>query len=124
MVLLKNIKLGKNGLLDLCHGLINNGNSGIEGINENELSSLISSRKIDVTSEYSTLKDVEIIIVCVPTPLDKKHEPDLGYVIDAATKLSLYVKRGTLIIFESTVSPGTTRDILAPLITCFFTRED
>ena len=97
-------------------GLINNGNSGIEGIDENELSSLISSRKIDVTSEYSKLNAIEIIIVCVPTPLNKKHEPDLGYVIDAATKLSVYVKRGTLIIFESTVSPGTTREILAPLI--------
>jgi UDP-N-acetyl-D-glucosamine dehydrogenase len=96
--------------------LICGGSAQIDGIDHIELRSLIDSKQINVGTEYSAIENSKIIIVCVPTPLTKDHKPDLGFVIGATEELSPFIKKDTLIVFESTVSPGTTREVLAPLI--------
>jgi UDP-N-acetyl-D-glucosamine dehydrogenase len=96
--------------------LICGGSAQIDGIDHIELRSLIDSKQINVGTEYSAIENSKIIIVCVPTPLTKDHKPDLDFVIGATEELSPFIKKDTLIVFESTVSPGTTREVLAPLI--------
>ena len=62
------------------------------------------------------IKDVAIVLICVPTPLKSNHEPDLSYLEEAAKSIGKNLSIGSLIILESTVAPGTTRDFLTPLI--------
>lgn len=64
--------------------------------------------KIDFSSDFSKLKQVDVIIICVPTPLNKHKEPDMTFVYNAAENISKYIKKGQLIILESTTYPGTT----------------
>jgi UDP-N-acetyl-D-glucosamine dehydrogenase len=62
------------------------------------------------------VKDCQVILICVPTPLSQAHQPDLSYVVDAVKSFAKYLSKGTLVILESTVEPGTTRNILIPLL--------
>jgi UDP-N-acetyl-D-glucosamine dehydrogenase len=76
----------------------------------------INSGSYIASNNLLDLADAKIILICVPTPLSKDGAPDLSYVQEAATGVGKYLKKGTLVIFESTVSTGTTRDILVPLL--------
>jgi len=96
---------------------IQNSFSNVEGIDNNDLDSLIKDGKLAVTNDFSRIKESKIVIVCVPTPLTLDEQPDLSFVIDATKQLSIHIKEDTLVIFESTVSTGTTRNILTPIIT-------
>lgn len=73
--------------------------------------------EFSVTDSPTELSNCSVIIVCVPTPLGENRLPDLKNVLDAANVIGTYLKPGTLIVLESTVSPGTTRDIFLPKIT-------
>lgn len=88
----------------------------VEGVSSFELTELIESKSLIVTSDFLAIKESEIVVVCVPTPLTDKSEPDLSYILSATDELANYVNTNTLVIFESTVSPGTTREILTPRI--------
>lgn len=92
------------------------GSIDLDGINQSEIASLINTKKLILTTEYKSIARSEIIIICVPTPLTANHKPDLDFVLAATAELAQHMKRNALIILESTVSPGTTREILAPLI--------
>ena len=80
----------------------------------------IAKNQFLVSCDYNCLTEADCVIVCVPTPLDKHREPDLQYVESAASELSKRLKPGALISLESTTYPGTTEEILLPLLT----RED
>ena len=86
----------------------------VEGVDSLELSKMIKSKDLVVTNDFSEIKESEIVVVCVPTPLTDKSEPDLSHILSATDQLAVHIGPKTLIIFESTVSPGTTRDILTP----------
>ena len=105
------IDLDKNKIND-----IQNGFSSIEGIDISDLGNSIKEKKLAVTNDFSRIKQSRIVIVCVPTPLTLDHQPDLSFVVDATEQLSIHIKEDTLVIYESTVSTGTTRNILTPLI--------
>ena len=95
---------------------LNNGKSSIEDISDQELLTTINSGRYAATSDFSKVADSEIVIICVPTPLNIEHKPDLSLLKSALISLSAHVKKETLIILESTVAPGTTRGLVAKII--------
>ena len=68
------------------------------------------------TSEYSRLTEMDAIIICVPTPLNEYHEPDLSYITDTAKSIAPHLRAGHLVILESTTYPGTTEEVLVPIL--------
>lgn len=93
---------------------LNAGKSYIGHISSERVASMISSGRFEATSDFSRLHEVDAIIICVPTPLGKYREPDLGPVINTGKAIGKYLKAGQLVILESTTYPGTTRDVLRP----------
>ena len=95
---------------------LNKGKSSIEDISDQEVLTAINSGQYIATSDFSKVADSEIVIICVPTPLNIEHKPDLSILKSALISLSAHVKKETLIILESTVAPGTTRGLVAKII--------
>ena len=95
---------------------INKGISQIEDINNVELSDLVKTGKIKAESNYASIEDAEIVAICVPTPLLENKLPDLSYLESAAKSIKGKLTEKSLLILESTVAPGTTREFLAPLL--------
>ena len=87
---------------------INRGISDIEDITSEKLKLNLSSGNYTATNDYSMINDAEVIIVCVPTPLNTFKKPDLTYLLSAVKSLSSYLSKNSLLIIESTVAPGTT----------------
>ena len=95
--------------------MLNSGKSKIEDIDNSELSEQISAKKYEATLDFSKLNNCEVKIVCVPTPL-LNSKPDLSFLTDAVIKIGKYLNKGDLILIESTIGPGTTRDLIIPLL--------
>jgi UDP-N-acetyl-D-glucosamine dehydrogenase len=76
----------------------------------------IAEKKFTATTDFSALKDCDVIIICVPTPLRKTKDPDMSYILAAGEEIKKYARRGQLVILESTTYPGTTDEILQPMI--------
>jgi UDP-N-acetyl-D-glucosamine dehydrogenase len=74
------------------------------------------SQGFAATSDYSQLTEMDAIIICVPTPLNEYHEPDLSYITDTAKSIAPYLRAGHLVILESTTYPGTTEEVLVPIL--------
>ena len=104
--------------------LINESISYIEDVPSNELKELVGAGKIEATSDYSVLRDVDIVSVCVPTPLRKSKEPDITYIVSACAEIAKYFHKGQLIILESTTYPGTTEEVVLPILLGCFSPED
>lgn len=120
------IAAAKSGIL--VHGIdsntekidcIQSGISPIEDIESTDIKELLDSEKLTVSSNFDKIADSEIVIICVPTPLDKNRKPDLSFIYNSAKSIARYLKENTLIILESTVQPGTTREVLIPSIVDF-----
>ena len=95
---------------------LKDGFSPIEGITSNQLSEVLISKDYIPTNDYNVIRDCSIILICVPTPLKEGNKPDLSLLIDAATSVGSNLLPGSLIILESTVAPGTTRNYVAKII--------
>jgi len=98
---------------------INSGVSSIEDIADLDLKKLVDSRALTASSDFSIIKEVQIVLICVPTPLTQDQKPDLTYVKMATESVAKYLSEDTLVILESTVSPGTTRNLIAPILAQF-----
>jgi UDP-N-acetyl-D-glucosamine dehydrogenase len=94
--------------------LINRGKSYVEDILDSEILALSDSGNFKATVDYNEINGSEIIVICVPTPLSKNNQPDLSIVESASRSIANFIYNGTLIILESTVMPGTTRNFLIP----------
>ena len=90
--------------------------SGIEDISDNEIATALASGKYKPTTDYSEVRNSNVILICVPTPLTKNNLPDLSAVANSAKELSKYLQKDSLVILESTVEPGTTRDFFVPML--------
>jgi len=88
----------------------------IEDVGRKEVVQLIKRGSLKPTSDFKALKELDVIIICVPTPLRKTKDPDISYVTSAAKKIAQYLKNGRLIILESTTYPGTTREVILPIL--------
>jgi len=95
---------------------LNSGKSYIEAVASQELSDHVSEARFTATTDFSNLKLCDAIVVCVPTPLSKQREPDLSYVTRTAQQIVLYLKPGQLVVLESTTYPGTTLEVLKPIL--------
>jgi len=96
--------------------LINQGKSYIEDIKNEELSQILGKGNLKATQDYNILGEVDIIIICVPTPLTIHREPDISYIQDASQEIAKHLKREQLIILESTTYPGTTEEVIFPIL--------
>lgn len=83
---------------------------------DDAISEELKSTSIVVTTEPSSLAEVDVIIICVPTPVHKNHLPNLEPVIRASKSIAQYLKRGQLVVLESTVNPGVSENVIIPLL--------
>lgn len=96
--------------------MVNQGINYIGDVVDNELSQLVASGMLSATSDFSFIRDVDFVAIAVPTPLDQHQHPDISYVRDSATAVAQYIKRGSMIVLESTTYPGTTEELLLPIL--------
>ena len=97
-------------------GLLNGGVSPVEDISDAAIASLISEGKYSASRDFDDCKSADVIAICVPTPLTADKKPDLSALVSATTSVGANLKKGALVIVESTVEPGTTRDVVLPIL--------
>jgi UDP-N-acetyl-D-glucosamine dehydrogenase len=90
------------------------GRSFIEDVPTATLGRLVAAGRLSATDEVAALKDADAIVICVPTPLGKSREPDISFIVGAADAVAAIIRRGQLVVLESTTYPGTTQEILQP----------
>ena len=95
---------------------INAGKSYIKHIDSEFIKKYVSSNSFSATNDFGRLKEVDVIIICVPTPIGKHYEPDLSFVLNTTKIISQHLRKGQLVILESTTYPGTTEEELLPIL--------
>ncbi|MCK4944667.1 MAG: nucleotide sugar dehydrogenase, partial [Alphaproteobacteria bacterium] len=95
---------------------LNCGESYIGNIHNDKISTFVKSRKLKPTCQFNLLSEMDAIIMCVPTPLNKNREPDMSYIIETSKSIAAHLRPGQLIVLESTSYPGTTRDVVRPIL--------
>ena len=95
---------------------INAGGSYILDVKSEEVKACVDNGRLRATTDMSHLKEMDAIDICVPTPLRKTKDPDLSYVIQAVDSVKAHLKRGQLVILESTTYPGTTEEVVQPAL--------
>lgn len=90
------------------------GESYVTDITNNQLLEALKTARFDVTDDFSVLEKIDTVSICVPTPLRKTKEPDISFIVSATEKVARHLKKGQLIILESTTYPGTTEEIVLP----------
>jgi UDP-N-acetyl-D-glucosamine dehydrogenase len=92
----------------------NGGHSYIKDVKDNVFEPLVRSGKLRATSDFSVIRDLDTIDICVPTPLRKTKDPDMSYVVSATDAIAEHIHPGLLVMLESTTYPGTTDELLLP----------
>ena len=87
---------------------INQGHSYIQHVSSTAIQELVSAKKLTASTDFARIKEVEAVIICVPTPLNKNREPDISYIVNTGEKIAPYLSRSMLVVLESTTYPGTT----------------
>lgn len=95
---------------------LNRGISRVEDVPSEKVRTLADAGKLRFTKDYSALGDAQAIIICLPTPLNEYREPDLSHVVDGAERVSGHLAPGALVVLESTTYPGTTREVVLPIL--------
>ncbi|HTD67523.1 MAG TPA: nucleotide sugar dehydrogenase, partial [Candidatus Limnocylindria bacterium] len=95
---------------------LNQGKSYIKHITDESIAAEIKAGRFLASTDFSLVREVEAVLICVPTPLNKNREPDISYILKTGSAIALHLQRGTLVVLESTTYPGTTdedlRDVL------------
>jgi len=94
--------------------LVNRGESYILDITSEQLAPLVQKGLVSATADFSAVKDVRAVSICVPTPLRKTGDPDLSYIISATESIAPYLHAGMVVVLESSTYPGTTRELVLP----------
>ena len=95
---------------------VNHGTSYIGDVDSSEMSALVRQKKLRATADFRILADMDVIHICVPTPLRKTRDPDISYIVSAVEEIKNNLRAGQLIILESTTYPGTTEEVVAPTL--------
>jgi UDP-N-acetyl-D-glucosamine dehydrogenase len=95
---------------------VNAGESYIGDIRKEELAPLVASGKLRATTDFAAISDLDTVNICVPTPLRKTKDPDMSYIVAATQEIAKYFHKGMLIILESTTYPGTTDELVLPML--------
>src|SRR6202047_2017750 len=96
--------------------MLNAGRSYIEHIPQTKIQQFVNSRHFGATTDFARLKEADAILICVPTPLDERREPDLSYVEQTAISIQPHLQKGQLVVLESTTYPGTTEELVLPIL--------
>ena len=96
--------------------MVNEGVNYIGDVVDDDLKRIVEAGMLQATSDFSFVKDVDFIAICVPTPLDKHQQPDISYVRSSAEEIAKHMTKGTMIVLESTTYPGTTEELLKPIL--------
>lgn len=96
--------------------MINNGENYISDVIDEELKFVIENRSLKASNEIKFVQDIDVVLICVPTPLDKYQQPDISYVKESTESVGKYLHEGMLIIIESTTYPGTTEELVLPIL--------
>ncbi len=93
---------------------LNKGKSYIPDVPSKTVAGLVKAGRLKASSDFSVLKDMDGVSICVPTPLRKTGDPDMSFIMDATERLAAYMHKGMVVVLESTTYPGTTREVLLP----------
>lgn len=96
--------------------LVNEGHNYIGDVVDSDLKKLVEEKMLTATTDFSFVKDVDFIAICVPTPLDAHQQPDISYVKSSTESISHYLRKGTMVVLESTTYPGTTEELIKPIL--------
>lgn len=95
---------------------VNNGINYIGDVVDSELKELVEKGMLSATTDFSFIKDVDFIAICVPTPLDAHQQPDISYVKSSSEAISKYLSKNTMVVLESSTYPGTTEELVKPIL--------
>lgn len=117
------VELGREGFevigIDIAVAkirLVNSGRSDIDDVEDKDLKPLVKAGKIKATTDFGQLKKSDVVPICVPTPLSKTKDPDVSYILAAVGEVQKYLHPGQLVILESTTYPGTTEELILPML--------
>lgn len=96
--------------------LVNQGKNYIGDVVNSDLEEIVKSGLLSATTDFSFVKDVDFIAICVPTPLDSHQQPDISYVKSSTESIAKYLKKETMVVLESTTYPGTTEELIKPIL--------
>ena len=102
---------------EFCIQNVNAGKNYIDDVDDTELKDLVKKGFISASNDYSLIKEVDVILIAVPTPLDKYHQPDMRHIKDTINNIKKHISTETLLVLESTTYPGTTEELIVPPIT-------
>ncbi|HIZ87493.1 MAG TPA: nucleotide sugar dehydrogenase [Candidatus Coprenecus pullistercoris] len=95
---------------------VNKGENYISDVDHETLRILTAEGRLRATTDFSRIADMDFIAICVPTPLDTHQQPDLSYIEHSSMQIAQFLKKGTMVVLESTTFPGTTSDIVRPIL--------
>jgi len=95
---------------------VNAGINYIGDVVDSDLSEVVKSGMLSATTDFTFIKDVDFVAICVPTPLDKHQQPDISYVENSSREIAKYLKKNSMVVLESTTYPGTTEELIKPII--------
>src|SRR5262245_46268236 len=95
---------------------LNRGESYIGHISSEKVCHHVCAKRFSATNDFAQLARMDAIVICVPTPLDQRREPDLSYVEQTARAIQPHLQRGQLVVLESTTYPGTTEELVLPIL--------
>ena len=96
--------------------MVNAGHNYIGDVVNEDLEEIVKKGLLSATTDFSFVKNVDFIAICVPTPLDKYQQPDTSYICTSAEAIAQHMKKGTMVVLESTTYPGTTEELLKPIL--------
>ena len=96
--------------------MVNQGKNYIGDVVDDDLKKLVEEGMLSATTDFSFIKDVDFIAICVPTPLDAHQQPDISYVKSSTEAVSKFLKKNTMVVLESTTYPGTTEELIKPIL--------
>jgi len=96
--------------------MVNRGENYIGDVVDEDLVDIIKNGHLEATIDYSKIREVDAVAICVPTPLDEHQQPDISYVESSAKAIAEYAHQGMLVVLESTTYPGTTEEIVKPIL--------
>ncbi len=95
---------------------VNAGENYIGDVVQEDLAALVSEGRLEATTDFSRVSECDFVAICVPTPLDIHQQPDTSYMENSAKEIAPYLKRGVMVVLESTTYPGTTEDLIRPIL--------
>jgi UDP-N-acetyl-D-glucosamine dehydrogenase len=96
--------------------MVNSAQNYIDDVDDEELKEFVESGKIKATTDFNIISTLDAVIICVPTPLTVNRDPDIQYIVNVTNEVSKYLRKGQLVSLESTTYPGTTQDVMLPIL--------